>query len=323
MAVLRIQSIKVSDLGKAVAHRRNPDVSTPYEELVGVRYFIDEKNIGEYLFQNIGVNPDRIKILNEIYKEEGDVRFFEAIESVMFSRKIRKNSTVQELVIAYDSDESKEVAINPMKETSYDVADFFEAFKEVCGFKPFYVRYVHRDKETGRYHVHILFSLVHPVNGKKVKWNQKIYFKVLNKAAKLSNTLRIQSQKSKTIGKYPLWMFQRLVEIVNDKELASLITSICRRVELPTENYYQLILNLQGEWQNILDLYDHDLDKIKNLSEETLISKVILPCLKLPEGNPVLEKVIEYQRELREEEILKKPSWSPSRREDNSPGISP
>ena len=115
MAVLRIQSIKVSDLGKAVAHRRNPDVSTPYEELVGVRYFIDEKNIGEYLFQNIGVNPDRIKILNEIYKEEGDVRFFEAIESVMFSRKIRKNSTVQELVIAYDSDESKEVAINPTK----------------------------------------------------------------------------------------------------------------------------------------------------------------------------------------------------------------
>jgi len=302
MAVLRVESIKVSDLPKVIAHRRNPGEATPYEELVATRYFIDDE-IGDYMFCELGMGiSDRRKLLSEIYKKEGEVRFFEAIESVMFSRKVRKNATIQEIVIAYDSQESNEVNVDPVKETQYDVNDLIEAFKETCGFRPFYVRYIHRDKETGKYHVHLLFSLMNPITGRKARWNQKTYFTIINKAAKRSKTLRIQPPKPKTIGKYPLWMVQKLVKLLDDKNLASLITSICRKAEVPTEFYYQLILNLQSD-------QDRGWIKFEDWNEEEkIIQKIIIPYLYLPEGNPILEKITDYLREIQEKKALRKES---------------
>jgi hypothetical protein len=298
MAVLRIQSIKVSDLSKAVAHRKNPGEATPYEEFIASDCFIDREE-KDFLFYGLGENPDRIKLLLEIYQKEGDVRFFEAIESVMFTRKIRKNATIQEIVVAYDSEESAVVEEDPLKETFKDISDLLEAFKEVCGFRPFLTRYIHRDKETGRYHVHILFSLMNPITGRKARWNKKTYFTVVNKAAKRSTTLRIQPQKPRTIGKYPLWMSQKLVKLLGSKKLASLVTSICRKVEVPTELYYQLILNLQQSRDE--EIFPENLK-----SEEEIIQKIIIPHLNLPEYSPILERIIDYQREVKEREILQK-----------------
>jgi len=212
MAVMRIQSIKVqSSLHSSLKHRLSPPV---YEELVLSKLFHE----GSLEF---------LKLFNELKRAEKDQlrryeEFFKIAESKAYRHKIRKNSSVYELVIAYSSDDLRNCD-DVMQCLRNDYEIFLESFKEKFGFKPFNALFVHRDKRTGRYHMHILFSLMRPNLTKKVRWNSKTYFQIAQSVARRSERIKISERKKS--GNYPLWLirsFESLLGVQRAKELVKL-----------------------------------------------------------------------------------------------------
>ncbi|NPA72966.1 MAG: relaxase/mobilization nuclease domain-containing protein [Gammaproteobacteria bacterium] len=212
MAVMRVKSINVnSSLRSALKHRLSPP---EHEELVHSSLRHEGSVEFESLFNEFkNVESDKLKQFEE---------FFRIVESKGYKHKIRKNAVVYEVVIAYSDDDLNDCE-KFMRCLMSDCDAFVESFKEKFGFKPFSAVFVHRDKRSGRYHMHILFSLMKPNLAKKVRWNSKTYFEIAKKVAEKSK--RISISERKRAGSYPLWLireFERTVGVKNTKELVRL-----------------------------------------------------------------------------------------------------
>ncbi len=212
MAVMRIQSIKVaSSLASALKHRLSPP---DYEELVLSK-----------LSHEGGL--DFVKLFNEFRRvEKNQIKryeeFFRIAESKAYRHKIRKNSSIYEVVIAYSDDDLRNCK-DVMQYLKEDYENFLNVFKEKFGFKPFHTLFIHKDKRSGRYHMHILFSLMRPDLSKKVRWNSKVYFQIAQQIAKRSERIKISERKR--AGNYPLWLirsFESLLGVQRAKELVRL-----------------------------------------------------------------------------------------------------
>jgi len=212
MAVMRVQSIKVqSSLQSSLKHRLSPP---SHEELVLSK-----------LSHEGGL--EFVKLFNEFRRVEKNQlkryeEFFKIAESKAYRHKIRKNSSVYEVVIAY-SDDDLQGCEDVMQCLRSDYENFLNVFKEKFGFKPFNALFVHRDKRTGRYHMHILFSLMRPDLSKKVRWNSKVYFQIAQLVARRSARIKISEKKRS--GNYPLWLvrsFELLLGVQRAKELIRL-----------------------------------------------------------------------------------------------------
>lgn len=220
MATTRIQGIKVSSsLDRAINHRLYPSkleelifFFRAYDPLLVSSEFrkLDKQLLEHYnLPDDIITNPD--KNSKEYLKE-----FIKMIESKLYKHKIRKNSTIQEIIIAYSPEEkvNKDIIFE-------DLLSFEDSFRKKYGFIPFYTAFVHKD-EKEKYHIHILFSLVNPQLERKVRWRKKDYFDLIRNMSKISPRIHISSEK-KGIGAYPLWMIRRIEAKIGRNKAKQLI----------------------------------------------------------------------------------------------------
>ena len=243
MAVMRVQSIKVNSLKSALKHRLSPP---SHESLVysGLTYEGNEEFLK--LFNAFSsVCEDKLKV----YKE-----FFQLVESKGYKHKIRKNSTVQEIVIAYSSDDFVS-ELGVLREIKSDVETLNDIFKEKFGFTPFGAVFVHAD-ENGRYHVHYVFSLMSPSLTKKVRWNSKIYFEIAKEMSKRSKRIKISERKKS--GNYPLWLIRAFEGVIGRLKTKELVKK-AREKGLKAVDLVDLLRELRkvsgGDVETIVDEY--------------------------------------------------------------------
>ena len=209
MAVMRVQSIKVSNLRGAIKHRLSP----PKHELLVAKGIFLDSSAEEFisLFEEFGSEVENdLKVLEE---------FFRIAESKGYKHKIRKNATVQEVLISYSSEDFSQ-GLGVVPKIKEDVKKFVEVFKEKFGFEPFAEYFIHKD-DKGRYHVHLLFSLMRPDLSKKVKWNSKAYFELAKKFSKRAT--RVKFSERKRSGVYPLWLVRELEKLVGRNDAKEVI----------------------------------------------------------------------------------------------------
>lgn len=209
MAVMRIQSLKVSNLRGALRHRLSPP---KYESLIAKGVVVDD-SAEEFkeIFSEFGFLCEKeLKRLEE---------FFRIVESKGYKHKIRKNATVQEVLISYSAEDfAQELGV--VQKIKEDVGKFVEVFKEKFGFEPFAEYFIHKD-DKGRYHVHLLFSLMKPDLSKKVRWNSKTYFEIVKKFSKRAT--RVKFSEHKKSGVYPLWLVRELEKLVGRNDAKEVI----------------------------------------------------------------------------------------------------
>jgi len=223
VAVVRIQSLKLNSLLSASKHRLSPP--SDRELLIACDADFDLKV------------PDEIAdTLTDILEYSNGVKkvvdFFKFIESAGYTRKIRKNATIQELVVAYSEDEIK---------THYDIyrdiRSFKKSFAEKYGFEPFIFYFIHKHKHSNMYHIHIFFSLRKPDLSTKVRWRKREYFEI--KTAMQKRNSRITTPKrGKNIGAYPLWFIRKLQKEYGT-EVAKEVTKLARQRGYPIRKFIE------------------------------------------------------------------------------------
>ena len=230
MAITRIQSIRVHDLDVVLDHRIN---TVPHEQLLKI-VLDSAEDFEEEIDDILAFSPDYKSAAREI---------LEYSESAKYTRAIRKNSVVQELIIAYspeDLPEDEEEALSMIKS---DVFLFSHCFQEKFEFRPTTVAFVHRTKDTGLYHVHVLFSLMDVEKARKARWKRRSYFDIVKRMSSLSPRISVPPRKDKSIGAYPIWL-RRKIESTYGREIARDIMSLARERKIRTkdliERYHEL-----------------------------------------------------------------------------------
>ena len=245
MAVTRIQSISVSSsLSNAVAHRISPP---EHETLVDFDITIPSlSQINDVISDEIGDIFDY-----SLSERQMLINFFEYVESSGFTKKIRKNAVIQELIIAYSEDDFAECPneeVIRLKILS-DIRIFFESFRDKFGFSPFSSYFIHKHKSENMYHVHILFSLKQPDLSKKIRWKKRTYFDLIKRMSDKSPRISLP-HKGKNIGAYPLWFVQKVGEKYG-REIAKKIVKIAREKGYTTreliDSAESLVKSLQQE----------------------------------------------------------------------------
>ena len=233
MAITRIQSIKFSSIGAALRHRLNPG---RHEFLVQYLMSVDPS------FGQIGM----LEALRQLSGKTKLREFFKFIESAAYSRKIRKNAVLHELIVAYDRNEdglTPETHSNLSEDghtpepIRMDIKAFLRAFREEFGFFPASAFFVHSDGE--KFHVHILFSLMKPDFSGKVRFRKQNYFRLVKRMSELSPRIRASSPPKKRIGAYPMWLM-RLIEAEIGREKAKRIVRKARTERLSAVQLYQM-----------------------------------------------------------------------------------
>ncbi len=236
MAVMRIQSLKVSNLRGALRHRLSP----PKHEVLVAKGVIVDDSAEEFkeIFSEFGsLCEEELKRLEE---------FFKIAESKGYKHKIRKNATIQEVLISYSSEDfSKDLGV--VSRIKEDVGKFIEVFREKFCFEPFAEYFIHKD-DKGRYHVHLLFSLVKPDLTKKIKWNSKTYFEIVKKFSKRAT--RVKFSERKRSGAYPLWLIRELERVVG-REKAKEVVKVARKRGLKAVDLVELLRKLRLNQVNL------------------------------------------------------------------------
>ena len=239
--MMRIQSVKVSNLRSVLKHRLSPP---KHETLIAKGVVVDDL-AGEFkvLFEEFGSGVENdLKVLEE---------FFKIAESKGYRHKIRKNATIQEVLISYSSEDfSGELGIVP--KIREDIERFIEVFKEKFGFEPFCQYYIHKD-DKGRYHVHLLFSLMKPDLSKKVRWNSKIYFELAKKFSKRATRVRFSEVKKS--GVYPLWLI-RIFEKLIGREKTKEVVRVARKRGLKAVDLVELLRKLRLNRMSLTEFFE-------------------------------------------------------------------
>ena len=241
MAVMRIQSLKVSNLRDALKHRLSPP---KHERVIEKGVFVDS-SAEEFkaLFEafNSGCG-DELKNLEE---------FFRIAESKGYKHKIRKNATVQEVLISYSSEDFSQ-GLGVVPKIKEDVEKFVEVFKEKFGFEPFGEYFIHKD-DKGRYHVHLLFSLMKPDLSKKARWNSKIYFEIVKKFSKRAT--RVKFFEHKKSGAYPLWLIRNFEKLIG-REKTKEVIKVARKRGLKAVDLVELLRKLRLNRMSLTEFFE-------------------------------------------------------------------
>jgi len=222
MGVTRIQSISVSSLSAAIEHRLAPG---PHEKVV--QHFI------------YSCHPEMRNTIRDIYtysqnEVDGYTEIFKYVESAQYKKKVRKNSVIQEIVIAYSKEDFNNLSESEIVEKiTDDIHIFTDVFEEKFGFRPFITAFVHKNN-IGMYHIHILFSLMNPETLKKARWKKRTYFDLIKKMSERSPRIK-NTGRTKGIGAYPLWLIRKLEDRYG-REIAKEIVKIAREKKYSVRN---------------------------------------------------------------------------------------
>ena len=251
MAITRVESLKVSNLNEVIRHRMFPDERIEkclvFEYMDYLDDFLEKDfwkiyaNILKYTdymeYQELSPQDIRLNLLVEMFK---------AVESKGYKHKIRKNSTIQEIIIAYSKDDFKGFhdENDIISEIRKDVDTFFKSFKEKYGFFPFSFYSIHKD-DNNKYHVHIVFSLMKPELDKKVRWRKRDYFDIINKMSKQSKRIPPPTA-NREIGAYPLWII-RVLEMELAREKTKLLIEEARKKRIKTPDLINILYSIRTD----------------------------------------------------------------------------
>ncbi len=252
MAVTRVESLKVSNLNEVIRHRISPDEKI--EKCVVFEYidYLDDFLEKDFytLYENILKYTDYMVyqgLSSQDIKTNQLIEMFKAVESKGYKHKIRKNSTIQEVIIAYSKDDFKDFNNEDeiISEIEKDVDIFFKSFKEKYGFYPFSFYSIHKD-DNNKYHVHIVFSLMKPELDKKVRWRKRDYFDIINKMSKKSERIP-QPTANREIGAYPLWII-RVLEMELGREKTKLLIEEARKKRIKTPDLINILHSIRRDF---------------------------------------------------------------------------
>ena len=252
MAITRVESLKVSNLNEVIRHRISPDEKI--EKCLVFEYidYLDDFLEKDFytLYENILKYTDYMVyqgLSSQDIKTNQLIEMFKAVESKGYKHKIRKNSTIQEVIIAYSKDDFKDFNNEDeiISEIEKDVDIFFKSFKEKYGFYPFSFYSIHKD-DNNKYHVHIVFSLMKPELDKKVRWRKRDYFDIINKMSKKSERIP-QPTANKEIGAYPLWII-RVLEMELGREKTKLLIEEARKKRIKTPDLINILHSIRRDF---------------------------------------------------------------------------
>ena len=247
MAVTRIQSIKANNIEHALEHVISPPKE---EEVVSIRYptiGIQSSHEAEVIK---GMFKDILELPSPLHKRVSEI--FKCIESVLYTRKIRKNAVIQEIVISYQPNDFEEYERNKIiSEIEEDINVFLDAFKSKFGFSPLSFAAIHYTQDKNLYHVHIFFSLMNPFEKRKARWRKRDYFALVDKMRLFSRRIS-PINENKGIGAYPLWLIKKLESIIG-RELAQKVIQVCRKMEFPTPELYVLVEDFEKGDEDLRD----------------------------------------------------------------------
>lgn len=170
-------------------------------------------------------------------------------------KKLRKNATLQEIVVALERKLSKEEAEHVKQVVVRHLHD-------IIGFEPTRAIFTHH--KDNRTHLHIVFSLRDPDNPSKPKfrWKKQHHYQLVKNVLKdLGATKSMENLRRKKPRKpYDIWFCQMLRDKFG-KEKYRIIMDYALENRL---QQYQLMAIIHREWDNILKSSPDQLNLILN-----------------------------------------------------------
>lgn len=189
-------------------------------------------------------------------------------ETDLSSKKIRKNASFKEIVIAYE-DDSKE-----KEEIIEDFKRFLNAFYSEYGFYPIGVLAIH--EHEGRKHLHFIFSTRDLMKGKKVELKREKWFHVLEKYLGRDVYVEKILKRAKKIGNIPLKWIKHMQQVLIAKfnvepseaeKLAKEFVRSCRKLNIPKKDIRGYIKALANGEAESLEVVKAIVEKAKALEE--------------------------------------------------------
>jgi len=160
-------------------------------------------------------------------------------------KKLRKNATVQELVIAFDrkiTNEEENIIKQIIK----------SRLEEILTFKPSSVIFTHN--KDNRTHIHVIFSLRDPknINKPKFRWKKQHHIRLVNNllqdfgADKSLENLRRKKPKKP----YPLWLVQGIKKRLGHDKYRILMDYALQE-RLKTHELMTLVHEYLDEWETL------------------------------------------------------------------------
>jgi len=285
MTVVRIENRKIQSLQGIVKHL----ISPPNEEVKSYRWIIPKEGIKEE-------EEVLLKGLKREFEEEGDIKkkalkgvhLFKTYESDFGLKKIRKDASVREVIIAFEEGKG-------IEEVREEFKRFMEVLEGEIGFKPFGVSFLHY--KDGRYHVHFLLSLKNPKTRKKVNLSRGVWFRILDRF--LDKESKKELKKGKTIGNIPLWLVKKIARNLEEElkpseaeKVAKELVRILRKLGVKKKLVFEVAKKGAKE---ILEVYARAKKKLEELGEfeETLKGLV----KELPEETQEVDYGLETEKE--------------------------
>jgi len=241
MPVVRLENRKINSLNSYEKHL----ISPPNEEVIRGFQFITPNGLSEIEATFLKKNAKRIP------------DFFKSFESEFGKKRIRKDASIREVIIAFEEGVELEKAEEELKK-------FLAILKQKLGFFPIGLGFFHR--KDGRIHVHFLFSLKNPETKKKVNLNRGLWFQILDQFLDKESKKRLK--RGKTIGNIPLWVVRKIARAFEEKfepkeadRYARELVRMLRRLGVKKSTIYEI-----SNWDSF-DLWPLYLDVKKRVEE--------------------------------------------------------